>query len=280
MLASSFQDFEIIVGDNGRLGAAVVASRHDARLRYLAHPTNVGMAGNWNALLDAACGEYVALCSDDDRHHPDFLSRCVHVLDADPSIGIAFTNHTFASRSHVYTRPPLVAAGRHDDFALQLLKTKPVAASAALIRRQEWPAVRPLPDTAAADMVLFGRLADNGSAFFYIDEPLMTYAVHDDMLSSTDGFRSDRVTAWSHLHFRSRDAELERRRLLVESLVSRGRLRLQNQERADAKADLRRAARVGGLRWMHTTVTTRLAASLPAPLLAVLIRLRRAARRR
>jgi GT2 family glycosyltransferase len=264
VLASTVGDFEILVGDNGRQGGAVCAERHDPRLRYIAHPSNLGMAGNWNTLLDAAVGEYVALCSDDDRIHPTFLERCVDAFEADPSLGVVFTNHLFDRGGRVSIRPTSVRPGRHADFAHDLLRHKPVAASAALVRRAAWDVVRPLPDTAAADMVLFGRLAEAGFAFCYIDEPLMTYAVHEGMLSSSDAFRSDRVTAWDVLRFSSRDAELERRRLLVEALVSRARLHLQRRHRTGAREDLRRARRVGGARCLPATLLTTIAAELPS----------------
>jgi glycosyltransferase involved in cell wall biosynthesis len=229
------------------------------------------MAGNWNALLEAATGDYVALCSDDDRHHPDFLARCIETFELDPSLGVVFTNHLIAVGARRSIRPQLVRPGRHDDFALELLRARPVAASAALIARDACATVLPLPDTAAADMVLFGRLAENGSAFFYIDEPMMTYAVHSDMLSSTDGFRADRVTAWSALHFSSPKAELERRRLLVDALVSQARLHLRQGRRSNALADLHRAARAGGLRRLHATLSTRAVARLPTRLFDFLV---------
>ena len=50
-----------------------------------------------------------------------------------------------------------------------------IAISAAMIARAAWQAVRPLPNTAAADMVLFGRLAERRLPFHYVDSPLMRY---------------------------------------------------------------------------------------------------------
>jgi len=272
VLASTFGELEVLVGDDGSLGRAVCEERPDARLRYIANPERLGMAGNWNSLLDAARGEYVALCMDDDRLHAAFLERCVQAFDADATLSVVFTNHTFAGDGEPSVRPQLVNPGRHDNFACDMLRTRPVAISAALIKRTAWESVRPLPDTAAADMVLFGRLAENGCAFFYIDEPLMTYGLHDKMLSGTDDFRSECVKAWSVLSFSSPKAERERRRLLATSLVSRARLHLRHGRRSQARADLRRATSVGGGRSVASTLPTAIIACLPDRAIRMLVR--------
>ena len=67
-LGQSYGNLEIIVSDNAAdpETAALVSSFADPRVRYLAQPTNLGMVGNWNALLKAARGDYFLLLSDDD----------------------------------------------------------------------------------------------------------------------------------------------------------------------------------------------------------------------
>jgi hypothetical protein len=83
------------------------------------------------------------------------------------------------------------------------------------------------------------------------------------MLSASDSFRSECVMAWSLLSFSSDGAERERRRLLTQSLVSRARLHVRHGRRADASADLRQAAAVGGVRCLHLIVPTAIVAALP-----------------
>lgn len=241
-LGSTTTDIEVIVGDNGNQGGEICSARPDRRLHYVRHPAQLGMAGNWNALLDLARSEFVALCSDDDRIAPTFVERCLACFEEDPGLDVVFTNHDLVSGAHRRTRDCALPPGRHDDFAATFLEYLPVAASAAMFRHEAWQAVRPMPDTAAADMVLFGRLAGAGYAFYYLAESLMDYRTHDAMLSSTDAFKDDAVLAWNDLRFTDERAELRRRELLGEALCSRAALKVRVGDAVGARQDAREAS--------------------------------------
>jgi GT2 family glycosyltransferase len=278
-LASSYEDIEVVVGDDGSAGAQVCESFHDGRLRYVANPRRLGMAGNWNSLLDGAEGDLLSLCMDDDRIAPTYVAECVAAFDGQPDLGVVFTNHVFADRAgQQWARETLVAPGRHEAFARAFVTQKPVAVSAAMIRRSSWRDVRPLPDTAAADMVLFGRIAERGWPFYYIDMALMTYRTHDGMLSSTPGFRTDVIAAWSSLHFSDVVAEHYRCRRLGEAFLSRANLSLQQGDRPNARADLACARHFGIIGPAYRLVTTGLASLTPTPIVSSVTRLRRRAR--
>jgi glycosyltransferase involved in cell wall biosynthesis len=242
-LGSTFEDIEVVIGDDGVAGRAVFEAIDDARLRYVANPLRLGMAGNWTALLDGARGDLLALCMDDDRLDGRFVETCTRAFDVGgPDLGVVFTNHSIVDcAGNERIRETSTRPGRHDDFARTFMLEQPVCVSAAMFTRAAWEAVRPLPDTAAADMVLFGRLAELGLVFEYVDVPLMRYRSHPAQLSGEREFRSDRIAAWSDLHFSDAVAERARLRNLGESLVARARLHLQEGKRSEARADLRTA---------------------------------------
>lgn len=244
-LAQAGVPVRVIVGDDGTQGAAVVERIGDHRVSYVANPARLGIAGNWNALLDRSRADAVALLMDDDVLAPDFLSTCVERLREHADVGVVFTNHLFDEGERTRPRTCDVAEGRHDDFLVTFLRHRPVAVSAALMRREVWRDVRPLPDTAAADMVLFARAAAAGWPFFYVDRPLMTYRSHGDMFSSTLGFRNDVVAAWRSMSFERPEAEALRRRLLGDALLSRASMRLRERDRQGAAADVREARSLG-----------------------------------
>lgn len=267
VLASTHGNLEVVVGDDGELGASVCAARPDPRLRYVKHPQRLGMARNWNVLLDLAQGDLIGLCMDDDRLAPTFVERCVAAFDADPELDVVFSNHDFVGPEGRRTRVNALAEGRHDDFASAFLTHLPVAVSAALMRRSAWAAVRPLPDTAAADMVLFGRLAEQGSPFFYVDEPLMAYRAHGAMLSGTGGFKTDRIAAWEALNFTDSEAKAQHRELLAEALLSRAKLRVRSGDADGARQDASRARGLGTTtqRWQARLVLALSKTPLLAP---------------
>lgn len=253
VLDQGYADVEVLVGDDGSLGAAAVEEIGDPRVSYVRNEPRLGMAGNWNALLDRARGEYLGLLMDDDRWLPGMLDRCLPRFD-DERVGVVFGNHTFDRGGVVERRPTLLPDGTYEDFAALFLRTRPVAVSCALLRRSVWDQVRPLPMTAAADMVLFGRAAERGWAFAYVDEPLMAYRVHPDQMSSGPGFRDDGVIAWRSLAFSDPEAERLRQGLLREALVSRAAGHVRYGRYAAALADLDEAeplSRKGSLlRWL------------------------------
>lgn len=237
VLGQGDQLFELLVGDDG--GAGRMLDVQDPRLVITANVPPASMAANWNALLDRAQGDYVALLMDDDVWHQGFLSACTSVLDADPSVGVVFTNHDVVEVNGArHTRIMPLAAGKYNDFSLRFLELSPVAVSAAVFRRSLWPLVAPLPSTGAADMVLFGRLAAIGTAFYYLGESLMSYASHDAQYSSSLRFRHEAPLAWTSLSFADPAAEALRRGRLAQARLSSAKGYLQEARPEAAMAEL------------------------------------------
>ncbi|HEY7088362.1 MAG TPA: glycosyltransferase family A protein [Tepidisphaeraceae bacterium] len=94
ILAQSFTDFELIICDNASTDATesicLAYAQRDPRIRYVRQPKNVGPAGNFNTGLELAKGEYFHWQAHDDLISPDYLARCVEVLDADPSAVLVY----------------------------------------------------------------------------------------------------------------------------------------------------------------------------------------------
>ncbi len=90
VLAQTFEDFEIVVVDDGSTDdtAAVVASFDDPRVVYL-RQDNAGRSMACNAGLKQARGEYLAFLDDDDLYLPEKLAVQAAYLDAHAEIGLA-----------------------------------------------------------------------------------------------------------------------------------------------------------------------------------------------
>lgn len=245
-LRQTVMEVEILVGDDGDCGRAAVEEFNDRRVHYVKRCPRLGMAPNWQALLDEARAPFMALLMDDDRLEPRFAERCLEHFAVDPELGVVFTNHTFArSGQEDRVRRCELPDGRHDAFARQFLRLKPVAVSAAMIRREAWRDAWPLPNTAAADMVLFVRIAEAGWPFFYVDEPLMRYREHPAMYSGSRAFRDDCVAAWEAVMCHDPAAQRERNRLLADALLSRAAARLMEGSLQHARIDTQQALKLG-----------------------------------
>jgi glycosyltransferase involved in cell wall biosynthesis len=95
ILAQSFSDFELIISDNASTDATAEVCRkyqaRNARIRYYRNPRNFGAAKNHNQVFELSSGKYFKWASHDDVLAPDFLSRCVTVLEHDPSVVLCYS---------------------------------------------------------------------------------------------------------------------------------------------------------------------------------------------
>lgn len=95
VLGQRFEDFELIVSDNGSSDDTerVAKSFSDDRLVYARNPSNLGIRGNWNRCLELARGEFVAILPDDDLMKPENLAEKVAVLDRDGHVGLVHSKY-------------------------------------------------------------------------------------------------------------------------------------------------------------------------------------------
>jgi len=92
VLDQSFQDFEIVITDDGSGDDTVEAIRavRDARIHLEALPANRGACIALNRGIKRARGEYVAILNSDDSFVPGRLQHQVDFLDAHPEIEAVF----------------------------------------------------------------------------------------------------------------------------------------------------------------------------------------------
>lgn len=96
VLAQTFDDFEVVVVDDGSSdnGPTIVRRFADARIKLVTQ-ANRGLAGARNTGIREARGAYIAFLDADDRWHPHKLARHVALLDARPDVGLTYSASRF-----------------------------------------------------------------------------------------------------------------------------------------------------------------------------------------
>jgi glycosyltransferase involved in cell wall biosynthesis len=199
VLAQSFEDFEIIVADDGSTDdtAARIAAIADPRLRYLALPHAGAPAAGRNAGIRQARGEILAFLDSDDLWRPDKLAREVAFLDRHPEASAVFSDlekydrgrHTpsFARAAPAFSRWLAEAAPAEERVLprrllyLTLLQEVPIMPSAFAIRRAVVGRLGAFDEswTTCEDWEFFLRLART-ERFGYLDRPLAVLRVLKD----------------------------------------------------------------------------------------------------
>lgn len=98
VLAQTYQDYEVIVVDDGSTdgSVAVVESFDDPRIRLI-RQQNAGVSAARNRGIAEAKGEYISFLDADDEWMPEFLEEICTLQTAFPECKAQATNYTFCN---------------------------------------------------------------------------------------------------------------------------------------------------------------------------------------
>jgi glycosyltransferase involved in cell wall biosynthesis len=96
ILDQTYKNFELIIVDNASTDntsqiCRVYASK-DHRIHYIRNKSNIGATQNHNKVFKLSKGEFFKWVAHDDVLAPDFLIKCISVLEKDPSIVLCHSN--------------------------------------------------------------------------------------------------------------------------------------------------------------------------------------------
>ncbi len=198
ILAQTFQDFEIIVVDNGSTDGTdrVVAALADPRIRYYWQEDTGVPADSRNAGVRMAQGKYVAFLDSDDLWRPEKLEKQLALFARRPEVGWGYSGAVvFISNDPAKAQPRRVRMYR-GQVLVPLVLGNFVVCSSIMIRRDILDEVGGFnPEfTRADDYDLLLRIAEKYECD-YVDEPLVALRVHSKNFS-WDGFRlqSENIT--------------------------------------------------------------------------------------
>ena len=186
LLAQSYADFELLISDNASTDATESICRayaaRDPRIRFFRSEVDLGLAGNYNLLFKQARGKYFKWAAADDLHEPDYLKRCVEVLDRDPSAVLAYGKSRFIDENGKPVAEDDPGFDLQQDSACERLRyvirsKRWVNAIFGLIRSEALAKTPLLPNYPSGDYIILGDLAVLGK-FVEVPELLFLRRLH------------------------------------------------------------------------------------------------------
>lgn len=172
VLAQTFQDFEIIIVDNG--STDTYQAPNDPRIRYFRQEDR-GPAGGRNRGMDLARGEYIAFLDSDDLFMPTKLERQVAFMDSRPEALLTHTSYRRMNREGENLET--IHSGRFSGgLCDELVFSCPPATPTVMIRRDTGVRFNEAakPD---GDVIMWLEIAAK-APLLGIDEPLVRVRMH------------------------------------------------------------------------------------------------------
>jgi glycosyltransferase involved in cell wall biosynthesis len=237
ILAQTYSDFELIISDNASMDRTEEICRayaaRDERIRYFRNEENLGAAENFNRALELSAGEYFKWAAHDDLCAPEYLARCVEILDCEPEVVLCYP------KTRIIDGPGEFVEDYFDGFHLDSPKPhirfrdvfrapglcNPVF---GLMRARILKRTALIGNYAASDRVLLGELALHGQ-FYEVPEYLFLRRGHAQRSLAANVTDSD-IAAWFDPAVRGKIL-LPRWRRLLEYLRAAKRAPLSQTER-------------------------------------------------
>lgn len=189
VLNQSFQDFELIVVDDGSSDdteARILDFQiQDKRIRYFRHNVNKGPAAARNTGIGLASGRYIAFQDSDDEWMADKLEKQVNILNKSSSdIGMVYTGFVRVfSHKKVYV-PSARIKKKEGDLHHELVGGNFIGMPTVLIKKECFEKVGIFDEhlPSLEDWELFIRVSKYYK-FICIDEPLVITYESEDSIS-------------------------------------------------------------------------------------------------
>ncbi|KQP60671.1 glycosyltransferase [Methylobacterium sp. Leaf108] len=192
VLAQPFQDFEIVVTDDGSTDdtLAILQAFDDPRIRLEAHPRNLGISAAMNATIARARGRYLAILNSDDWALPGRLARQVAFLEANPQVSLVFGQPRPVGEDGLPAAPfnDFTVPLRFPDFSRRtwlrqfFFEGNCLCAPTAMIRREAYEAAGAYDPRFVnlQDLDMWIRMLIAGHGIHVLSEPLSAFRIRDN----------------------------------------------------------------------------------------------------
>lgn len=187
ILSQTLKDFELIISDNASTDSTPAICEQyalmDSRVRFARNSRNLGAAENFNKVFRLARADYFKWIAYDDMCLPDFLDKCVEVLDRHPEVALCYPKtilidengceiQKYDDRLHMMQSSP------HDRLRHYLTKVNLANAVFGVIRTSVLRETMLLGKYFGADYILLMEICLRGK-FFEVQDNLFLRRDHE-----------------------------------------------------------------------------------------------------
>lgn len=191
LVGQSFEDFELVICDNGSTDATEAICRdyasRDRRIRYHRNDVNIGAAGNFNRVFQLTGGALFKWAAHDDVCAPTYLARCVEAMRERPEVSLVQSQVALIDEDGQEAGRWQCTPGSDDPQAHRRLKAifsdTMCFEVFGLMRRSAMGPMPVMGHFPHGDGVLLARLALAGP-FYEVDEPLFCSRRHTEQSGS------------------------------------------------------------------------------------------------
>jgi glycosyltransferase involved in cell wall biosynthesis len=182
VLAQTFEDFEVIVVDDGSTDNTreIVAGFVDPRVRYV-YQDNQERSAARNAGIRLARGEYIAFLDADDVWLPEKLALQVYLLETRPEVGLVYTGAYVMENGRIFTEQKGKHRGRVVRPLLVVDNIVTGSGCTPMVRRECFDQVGFFDEVSSVipceDWDMWLRIATKYE-FDYVPQPLAKCRVH------------------------------------------------------------------------------------------------------
>jgi glycosyltransferase involved in cell wall biosynthesis len=186
ILAQTFKDFVLIISDNASTDRTATICKsyqeRDSRVQYFRNEKNLGIAPNFRRTFQLSSSEYFKWAPYDDLLEPEFLSRCVSVLDQNPDVILVYSKVKIIDENGAYVvdydpGPDTNIQQPNGRFRNLLLHPEYAVQQMGLARAEALRKTGLIRSFPASDEVLLAELSLLGQ-FYEIPERLYYYRRH------------------------------------------------------------------------------------------------------
>lgn len=198
ILAQTYSDFDLIISDNASTDQTqeicYAYAAKEKRMRYFRNEKNLGASPNFNRVFELSSHEYFKWAPYDDMIEPEFLARCVDVLDQNPGVTLCYSKAKIVDEQGVYVvnydpGPDTSSAQPYARFANLVLHPEYAIQQMGLIRSEILKKTKLYGSFPSSDEVFLAELALRGK-FYEIPDRLYIYRRHQEQSTKEKKQRS------------------------------------------------------------------------------------------